>query len=70
MVGVGSGVLVGVGVGGDVLVGLGVGVERGVLVGTGVGAEVIDGVGGISVIGSGVEVNKANSGDGVMLGAD
>jgi len=55
-----------VGVGGDVLVGVGVGDD--VLVGSGVGVEVTDGVGGISVAGSGVEVNKANSGDGVTFG--
>lgn len=55
MVGVGSGALVGVDVGSSVLVGVDVGVE------------VTDGVGGISVAGSGVEVNKADSGDGVTL---
>ncbi len=54
------------GVGGDVLVGVGVGDD--VRVGSGVGVEVTDGVGGISVAGSGVEVNKANSGDGVIFG--
>ena len=54
MVGVGSGVLVDVadGVGSDVLV----------------GASVGDGVGEIAVVGSGVEVGKANGGDGVTIG--
>jgi hypothetical protein len=44
-----------------------VGVGSDVLVGTGVEVEGTGGVGEISVAGSGVEVNKANSGDGVTL---
>ena len=59
MVGVGSGVLVSVGVD--------VGIGSDVLVGTGVGVEVTDGVGEMSVARSGVEVGKADSGDGVTL---
>jgi hypothetical protein len=68
MVGVGSGVLVGAGVGGGVLVGVDVELGGDVLVGAGVGVEVTDGVGEISVVGSGVEVGEADSGDGVTLG--
>jgi hypothetical protein len=44
-----------------------VGVGSDVLVGTGVEVEVAGGVGETSVAGSGVEVNKANSDDGVTL---